>query len=224
MRTITTIAIIILVPIVAYTQAVEITGSAKISTMNEVTSATANVVRQADGTLAIRHYQIGDFAQGGIVFFVDESGEHGLVCAKEDQSANLRWFAGGLVPTQAKGDGPYAGEMNTAIAIASHAGTSDDGATYAARLCAELMVTEGGFTYGDWYLPAKEELNIVQQNSAVIDSTALANGGGVFAPFLHYWSSTESSFSHAWSQHITFGTQSTSTKSSAHRVRAIRAF
>ncbi len=30
-------------------------------------------------------YSVGDFAQGGIVFWVDETGQHGLVCAKEDQ-------------------------------------------------------------------------------------------------------------------------------------------
>lgn len=30
-------------------------------------------------------YAVGDFAQGGVVFWVDERGEHGLVCAIEDQ-------------------------------------------------------------------------------------------------------------------------------------------
>ena len=39
-------------------------------------------------------YQVGDFAQGGVVFWVDETGEHGLVCAKTDQSTAVRWYAG----------------------------------------------------------------------------------------------------------------------------------
>lgn len=30
-------------------------------------------------------YAVGDFAQGGIVFWIDEIGQHGLVCSKEDQ-------------------------------------------------------------------------------------------------------------------------------------------
>lgn len=31
-------------------------------------------------------YKVGDFAHGGIVFWVDETEQHGLVCAKEDQN------------------------------------------------------------------------------------------------------------------------------------------
>jgi len=34
-------------------------------------------------------YTIGDWAQGGIVFWVDETGQHGLICAKEDQNGVL---------------------------------------------------------------------------------------------------------------------------------------
>ena len=33
--------------------------------MDTVTDVSANVVRQADGTLALRQYKIGDMAQGG---------------------------------------------------------------------------------------------------------------------------------------------------------------
>lgn len=40
-------------------------------------------------------YKIGDNAEGGIVFFVDESGEHGFVAAKRDQSSGtngINWY------------------------------------------------------------------------------------------------------------------------------------
>lgn len=205
-------------------QSVEVIGQAKITTMNEVTTASSNVVKLADGTLAVRKYDIGDFVQGGVVFYVDETGEHGLVCAKEDQSASIRWHAGSVVTTQAKGDGPFSGEMNTMIAISSHAGIADDGAAYAARLCAELMVTENGLSYGDWYLPSKHELNLMHLNRGVIDATAVANGGDAFTAFASYWSSTEATSSNAWSQNITLGTQASTSKSSTLDVRAIRAF
>jgi hypothetical protein len=221
---VTTIAVLFLFAIATRGQSVEILGTAKVSVMSTVTSGSSNVIRQADGTLAVRKYQIGDFAQGGIVFFVDETGEHGLVCAKADHSVAIRWYAGGLVSTQAKGDGPLAGEMNTAIAISSQAALSDDGATYAARVCAELLVTEGDYTYGDWYLPSKAELNLLQQNKAIINTTAVANGGAAFTEFVSYWSSTESSNSHAWGQQITTGVHSTTSKSITFRVRAVRAF
>ncbi len=87
-----------------------------------------------------------------------------MVAAKEDQSTGVRWHAGTYGNTQAKGDGPFAGEANTSVIIAAHVAIGDDGSTYAARICNELQVTEGGKTYGDWYLPSKEELNLMYQN------------------------------------------------------------
>lgn len=92
---------------------------AKIRVMDTVTDVSANVVRQSDGTLALHHYKIGDKTQGGIVFYIDKSGEHGLVVDTADLSPGIRWNADTSGNTQAKGDGPFAGEMNTAIIISS---------------------------------------------------------------------------------------------------------
>lgn len=166
---------------------------------------------------------IGDFAHGGIVFWVDETGQHGLVCAKQDQSPGIRWYAGTYGYTRSKGDGPLSGEMNTAIIIASQVAIGDDGSTYAAHICAELQITEGGKTYGDWYLPSKEELNLMYQNKATINTTATANGGSAFATN-YYWSSTESSNGTAWRKNFSSGLQNTYLKISTYYVRAIRAF
>ncbi len=169
-------------------------------------------------------YSVGDFAQGGIVFWVDETGEHGLICAKEDQiTTGERWNAGISGSTQAKGDGPYAGQANTSIIIAAQVSIGDDGSTYAARVCNELKITEGGKTYGDWYLPSKEELNLMYQNKATINTTAVANGGSSFDSE-YYWSSTEYNFNSAWGHDFDRNDQSNATKSTLYKVRAIRAF
>lgn len=168
-------------------------------------------------------YSVGDFAQGGIVFWVDETGEHGLVAAKEDQSTGIRWYAGSYGVTGATGDGVYAGKANTASIIAGHATIGDDGEMYAARLCDELEVMEGGKTYGDWYLPSKEELNLMYTNRAVIDSVAQANEGSGFAS-ARYWSSTEINLLNAWIQNFGNGNQDFDNKHLIHRVRAVRAF
>ena len=184
---------------------VDITGSV-ISTTNSVTT-----------------YSVGDFAQGGIVFWVDETGQHGLVAAKVDQSTGVRWYAGTNGNTQAKGDGPFAGEANTSIIIAAQAAIGDDGATYAARICNELQVTEGGKTYGDWYLPSKDELNLMYQNKATITATAVANGGSGFV-IIDYWSSTEASNFSAWSQNLSGTNQIILNKSITCYVRPVRAF
>lgn len=152
-------------------------------------------------------------------------GQHGLVCAKEDQNggSSMRWYAGTSGDTRAYGDGPLAGEMNTAIIIASQVAIGDDGSTYAARICAELQVTEGSKTYGDWYLPSKEELNLMYENKATIDAKAIDNEGSGFASN-YYWSSTEYSNTNAWFQYFYDGNQNSYYKYYTTYVRAVRAF
>jgi len=168
------------------------------------------------------HY-IGEFYGGGIIFWLDETGEHGLICAKEDQSSGVRWYAGTSGDTQAKGNGPFSGETNTAIIIAAHVAIGDDGTTYAARICNELQITEGGKTYGDWYLPSREELMLMYQNMANINATATAHGGTEFVSAF-YWSSTEVNNGVSWIVSFTSGGVSMYTKSGTNYVRAARAF
>ncbi len=167
-------------------------------------------------------YSVGDFAQGGIVFWVDETGQHGLVAAKENQGggSRIQWNNGSYTDTEANGDGVYAGEMNTMLIIANQGSNSND---YAAGVCANYTVTESGVTYGDWYLPSKEELNLMYQNKATIDATAGVNGGSGFAS-AGYWSSTEFNTNDAWRQNFGNGNQSLSTKGNINYVRAVRAF
>ncbi|NND31088.1 MAG: DUF1566 domain-containing protein [Saprospiraceae bacterium] len=194
-------------------QNVEVEGKTKITVMDTVTDVSANVVRQSDGTLAVRQYKICDMAQGGIVFYVDESGEHGLAADTANLSTSIRWYGGTFGNTQAKGDGPFAGEMNTAIIISSQVAIGDDGNTYASRLCAELQ--KGG--YGDWYLPSKEELNLMYTN------LHLASLGGFAGE--SYWSSTEgTSGGTAWAHNFEHGGQNTLDADDNYHVRAVRAF
>ncbi|WP_370100925.1 Lcl domain-containing protein [Xanthomarina gelatinilytica] len=177
----------------------------------------------AESVSGVTTYSVGDFAHGGIVFWVDETGQHGLVCAKQDQSTGVRWYAGTNGNTQARGDGPYAGKANTSIIIAAQVAIGDDGNTYAARICNELLITENGKYYGDWYLPSKYELNLIYQNMVSIDTTAIANGGSLLGYAL-YWSSTESSSSDTWYQDFGDGSQLSAGRLNTLRVRAIRAF
>ncbi len=168
-------------------------------------------------------YAVGDFAKGGIVFWVDETGQHGLVCAKQDQSYGIRWYAGTYGHTQAKGDGIYAGKANTSIIIAAHVAIGDDTVTYAARICNELQITESSITYGDWYLPSKYELNQMYLNKAVIEATATANGGAIYSSY--YWSSNEYDITNAWYQDFNVGGQGNVNENyTIISVRAVRAF
>lgn len=187
-------------------------------------------IKISNNVVSARTYRIGEFVHGGIVFWLDESGQHGLVCAKFDQSSSIRWHAGANGNTQAKGNGPYAGKKNTATIIAAQVAIGDDGATYAARICNESQITENGRMYGDWYLPSLDELSQMYQNKTIIDSVALANGGSAFSVasgvYCAYWTSTETNSSTAWIVYFNNGYQfnGRGKVETTPRVRAVRAF
>lgn len=195
-----------------------------------ITAGTGIVVVNGDGVsndpiISAKTYAIGEFAHGGIVFWVDATGQHGLVCAKIDQSSTgIHWYAGTYGETQAKGDGTYAGKTNTAIIISSHVAIGDDGASYAARICNELQITENGINYGDWYLPAKWELNLIHSNISIINSSATSNGGNAIST-TYYWSSTEIDSMSAWAFSFNSGSSYSIPKNaSTVYVRAVRSF
>lgn len=167
-------------------------------------------------------YKIGDYAQGGVVFWVDETGQHGLACAITDQDggSGKQWENGSSTTTSAVGNGVYAGKMNTMLIIANQGATLTN---YAAGLCVNYSVTQNSVTYGDWYLPSKYELYLMYANKTAINTTATANSGSGFASS-YYWSSTESSNSNAWKQYFVNGNQGNISKISTNRVRAVRAF
>jgi hypothetical protein len=199
------------------------TNTDKVGYTEVLVSANTDVAANTS-KVGVSSYAVGDFAHGGIVFWIDETGQHGLVCAKVDSSAGVRWYAGTYGTTQAKGDGPYAGKANTVIIIAAQVSIGDDGAIYAARICNELQVTEEGKTYGDWFLPSKYTLNQMYQNRVTINSTATANGGSAFGSNW-FWSSTEGDYTVAWTQYFDDGRQAINYKLNiTDHVRAVRAF
>ena len=134
-------------------------------------------------------YQPGDFAHGGVVFYVEPSGTKGLVVSIEDlnEGIGIRWGRGGptFIRTNARGDGIYAGKLNTSLIISVQAAKDyfDD---HAALVCTNYS----GGGYGDWYLPSIAEMVLVYENRSIIEETALANGGSAFVEQL-YWTSNE---------------------------------
>ena len=155
---------------------------------------------------------IGSAYQGGIIFWLDASGGHGLIAAPTDQSSAAKWGCYGAI-MGANGTAIGTGNQNT---IDIEAGCITPG--IAADLCANL--TLGG--YNDWFLPSKDELNEMYLNIGQGNALGLGNVGG-FAYNL-YWSSTENGDYIAWSQSFTNGNQYSSGKSNNFVVRAVRAF
>jgi hypothetical protein len=167
---------------------------------------------QTPGTCGL---SIGDTHQGGIIFYLDASGCHGLIAAPSDQSTGIAWWNGSYVDTYAYGNGIGAGEGNSQ-GIRRWQGTCSS--CYASELCQDLSL--GGYT--DWYLPSKYELNLMYENIGQGDALGLGNIGNFVNSY--YWSSTEGSPSGAWGQSFSVGSQLFGDKVNSVFVRAVRAF
>lgn len=148
---------------------------------------------------------VGMEYQGGIIAYLDDSGQHGLIAAKEDQSEGIQWYNGTSI------------SISTSSAIGSGNDNTEnivrlqgDG-SYAAKICYDLVIDE----YSDWFLPSSGELNLLYQNRHLI---------GGFDLTAAYWSSSELSSNYAWYQGFSSGYQSNYIKSNTCRVRAVRAF
>jgi hypothetical protein len=158
---------------------------------------------------------IGDTHQGGIIFYLDASGCHGLIAAPSNQSNGIAWWNGSYVDTYAYGNGIGAGEGNSQ-GIRRWQGTCSS--CYASELCQDL--TLGGES--DWYLPSKYELNLMYENIGQGNALGLGNIGSFSNSY--YWSSTEGNDNYAWAQNFTSGYQGPSVKGFPDNVRAVRAF
>jgi hypothetical protein len=172
--------------------------------------------RNFDGSSA-KTLAIGDFHEGGVIFYLDGSGG-GLVCAVSDQSNSAEWGCQGTPINGADGTAIGTGEQNT---IDIEAGCTTAGT--AADLCANLPLNG----YDDWFLPSKDELNLMYQNKETINATAILNGGSGFATGISswYWSSSEDDSVRAWIVRFSEVTiQFRGDKGFAANVRAVRAF
>jgi hypothetical protein len=143
---------------------------------------------------------------GGIIFYIDGTGQHGLIAAGSDQGTGAQW---GCYQTLISGtsEGIGSGHANTTAILN---GCSTPGT--AAKLCDSLVLNG----YSDWFLPSKDELNLMFLQKTVI---------GGFAADGYYWSSSDYTMYCAWAQDFRTGTQSNGHgKTVKDFVRAIRAF
>jgi hypothetical protein len=149
---------------------------------------------------------IGITWQGGLIFYLDGSGQHGLVAAPSDQGY-AEWGCVGTPISGADGITIGTGNQNTTDIVT---GCSTIG--IAAEICYNLSL--GGYT--DWFLPSKDEL-------ALMDSNLHLNGLGGFSA-INYWSSTEVNSSNATRRNFGSDIFGNDPKDFALLVRAARAF
>jgi hypothetical protein len=125
--------------------------------------------------------QIGDYFQGGYVFYVFADGNHGLLCTPVDIGL-AEWGPTGFV-NGADATAVGSGLQNTIDIVNEYPGLT----TIAARICYDLSY--GGSN--DWFLPSKDELYLMFQN-------LWAHGIGNFTEDF-YISSTEVAGNSGWS-------------------------
>jgi hypothetical protein len=171
-----------------------------------------------------KHY-LGELYGGGVIFYLNSTGQHGLICSMIDLSSGICWipkaFQTVLIGPTAQSD--WNGYNNT-LAIISHAG---QGNTYAAGLCS--IYTNADYStgiYNDWYLPAIDELNKLLHARYEVNKTLDDDGNPETTALVKdfYWSSTE--YNNGGALYFSFynGIQDGFNKHDTYLVRAVRAF
>lgn len=182
---------------------------------------------QDDGTLitdpvACSGLNIGDMHAGGIIFYLDPSGQGGLVASKNDV-AQADWGCYGTVITGADGTIIGSGNQNTQDILYECLTPN-----IAADLCADFL--DSGFS--DWFLPSIDELSEMYFNIGQGANGSNNNIGNFTSSNLgKYASSTESSSTRVRIVLFATGTGSggaggisTHSKAGTLNVRPIRAF
>jgi hypothetical protein len=159
-------------------------------------------------------YKVGDFGPAGGIVFYDKgefsNGWRYLEAAPPEKEFTAQWGTKGKDVSgtrQAVGSG----KQNTQLIVKFLEETGESGR--AAQLCASLNF--GG--YRDWFLPSKDELDLMYKNLK-------AKGLGNFTN-KEYWSSSQNFVNSAWVQIFKAGYQvSYFPKNDPGRVRAVRVF
>ncbi len=167
------------------------------------------------------NYKIGERGPAGGWIFYDKGNSKGgwryLEAAPDDIKGRINWSNGKAVKLGIISSRIGSGKTNTAKLVKILGKGS-----YAAKLCTEY----NGGNKNDWFLPSKDELNLMYKN---LHLKVLGNFPGEI-----YWSSTEYNFERAWLQDFSIGIQDQGVKniyeeslgdiSGDTYIRAIRAF
>ena len=200
------------------------TANAQTTIQNEAQAAAETTAAAAETTASqttsSSDYNIGDTGPaGGLIFYINPNyqsdGWKYLEAAPTDflGSNNDYWIQWDY---REYGNNPVTGATQTAIGTGK-ANTQkivdiQGSGNYAAKLCDDLILNG----YDDWFMPSKDELNLMYKN------LHLSLFGGFASD--DYWSSSEYDAGGAWLQLFGSGEQYNSNKTNYRRVRALRAF
>jgi hypothetical protein len=158
-------------------------------------------------------FTLGQRIGGGTIFWLDASGEHGLIASDVAAETTLPWGCDGI-NTGANDIAIWTGDINTLKIIDS---CSTPG--IAAVWCSGLNY----HGLDDWFLPSRDELMEMYNQKEYLEPwpCCLPN---CLPHFDFYWSSSESAASGAWSILFCSGTIMSFGKNAERRIRCIRKF
>jgi len=146
---------------------------------------------------------IGEYYGGGIIFYVDEEGKHGLITKTIEQSS---WQHGAFTDDYTVRDGVGTANFNKKRLEAIQ--SSD---AYDARSAANTQENR----LGKWYLPTRYDMDKLYLNRTVI---------GGFSDFSKGWKSLEISSLNAWFQSFIVGVSFPNGKDDQEYIRIVREF
>jgi hypothetical protein len=190
-------------------------------------SAGLNVTVTGTGTIASpyiinasdNHY-VGQLYGGGIVFWVDNTGQHGLIVSLVDVSTASAWsnIYDEIGPTA---QSTWNGQANSTAIIGQSGHT-----TSAALLCdAYTNANYSTGIYSDWYLPAIDQLSMIYNARYVLNKNIESVSGAILLGNGTYWSSTEDFGYYVWSLSFKYSPYPyINDKATTFYARAVRAF
>jgi len=188
---------------------IQLTGLAKATTyfvrayaINSAGTAYGSEKSFTTSTLAV-----GDVYQGGTIFYIDPTGNHGLIVAENDiAGSGIIWGCPSVDISTSAAVGSGSQNTTNILASCSTAGI-------AAKLCSDLI--RNG--YDDWFLASKDEWQLIYDN-------LIAKGLGNFNLNSGYWTSTQISNSSAGGLDVLHNYYQSVSKSDPFMVRPVRAF
>ena len=159
--------------------------------------------------------RLGDEFEGGKIFYLEPSGDHGLIGSKTDLTYS----------------GEFGDEVRFSWGAENILGTANNNGKNNTKLMAEKAPSYGyaGFHFknggyklngfSDWYIPSIEELEVLKKNKRYVGGFSNAADWNAM-----YWSSSESNEKEAFILNFNALMGNYNTKSRVFKIRPIRGF
>lgn len=175
-------------------------GGKRYSSLDETSTLTG------ESSASVGTHYVGENLGGGIVFYVDDEGKHGLITTTIDKRTRKQQRSEAYILTNPVRDGITTGAFNTErINVMKGEGVN------------EVQEVENylDVKLSDWYLPTRYDLIKLYRNRAVI---------GGYAEFVTGWKSPKVSGVNEWYQSFVTGGEFSNGKDDEVYIRVIRKF